>query len=216
MRQTALARAATNIFPPGGGLAVMLREDPNGDFIGEYTFKGRAYQYRVRGYGKPVLITASMSPRSDSYTWRYLFECLAGTYFVYSLDIESLYRDAERVGSLHYAKLIEAFLRDVIGVRSSIVSGDKEYVAVRTAAFEARALVDRIVFLCPGGVGGYRLRGSIVARNISEIVGVPKPGKLRRMTEGSGVCNTRWLRSGAMPGDKSPIRICEDIMQLLG
>ena len=194
----------------------MLREDPEGDYIGEFAYDGRDYEYRVRGYGKPVLITASISSRTGSYAWRYLFECLSGIYFVYSLDVESLYKTADEVGPLHYARLIEAFLREIVGARSSIVSGDIEYAAVAAAAREARALVKRVVFICPGGIGGYRLRGSTVAKDIAKLVGVPVPEKLRSMVQGPGPCTSRWLRAGAMPGDKSATRVCDDVMRLLG
>lgn len=193
----------------------MLREDTNGDFIGCFAFEGRNYEYRVRGYGRPVLITASISPRYGSYAWRYIFECLAGTRFVYSLDVEGMIREGEKKGQGYHAKLVESFLRDIIGVRSTIISGDLEYAAAASAAVEARSLVDRIIFLCSAGAGGFRLRGAVVAGRGTEPAVVPALDRLRRTTAGAHVCTI--LRSGksALPGGKSPARICEDLMELL-
>ncbi|WP_424359313.1 hypothetical protein [Methanocella sp. MCL-LM] len=193
----------------------MLREDTNGDFVGCFAFEGRNYEYRVRGYGRPVLITASISPRYGSYAWRYIFECLAGTRFVYSLDVEGMIRVGENTGPEHHAKLIEAFLREIIGVRSTIIAGEREYTDATSAALEARSLVDKVIFLCPGGAEGFRLRGPVVAGKGTGTAAVPALDRLRQTTAGSRICTV--LRSGnsPLPGGKSPLRICEDLMKLL-
>ena len=216
LRDVSLAYIVTTFFPPGAGLLFMLREDQNGDFVGEFSFDGRKYEYHLRGYGKPVVITASMSPRYGSYAWRYIFEYLAGAYFVYSLDIEGMIREEEDAGHSRFEKLIEYFIREIVGVRSSIVAGVREYAVARGAACEARALVDRIVFLCPGGVGGFRLQGSTIAETATKMIGVPALAELRKITTGARVCTDRMPHSRDLPGGKSPLRVCEDIMRLLG
>jgi hypothetical protein len=193
----------------------MLREDMNGDFVGDFAFDGRDYEYRVRGYGKPLLMTASISPRYGSYAWRYMFECLAGTRFVYSLDIEGMLIESGKTGPFYYAKLIESFLREIIGVRSVILAGEREFAAVTVAAFEARALVDSMIYLCPGGAGRFRLRAPIIAMPATRKVGIQALSVLRKMTAGARFCKSRRSRTGALPGGKSPARICEDIMRLL-
>jgi hypothetical protein len=194
----------------------MLREDQNGDYIGVFGFQGRNYEYRLRGYGKPVVITASMSPRYGSYAWRYIFEYLAGAYFVYSLDIEGMMRETENTRLSRYEKLLENFIREIVGVRTSIISGGREFAVVRAAACEARAMMNRIVVLCPGGIGGFRLRGSTIAETTRKLVGVPARADLRDMTPGVQVCTDRMLHSSDFPGGKSPLRVCEEIMRLLG
>lgn len=193
----------------------MLREDTNGDYIGSFAFEGRRCEYRVRGYGKPVLITASISPRHGSYAWRYIFECLAGTSFVYSLDIESMMKSGETRDHAYHSNLIEYFLREVIGVRTAILAGDREYAAVTAAVIEARALVDKVVFLCPDRAGRFRLRIAIVAGKGTEKEVAPALDRLHRISAGTSVCTRSRTRTGAIPGSKSPARICEDIMRLL-
>ncbi len=66
---------------------IMLREDPLGGHIGEFGFRGKTLAYHVEGGGSPVLITHGLSGTVDSYDWRYIFDCLAGTFLVYSFDV---------------------------------------------------------------------------------------------------------------------------------
>ncbi|CAJ37232.1 hypothetical protein [Methanocella arvoryzae] len=193
----------------------MLREDANGDYIGSFAFEGRRCEYRVRGYGKPLLITAGISPIYGSYAWRYLFECLAGTSFVYSLDIESMMKSDETRDHAYHSKLIEYFLREVIGIRTAILAGDQEYAAVTAAAIEARALVDKVIFLCPDRAGRFRLRIAIVAGKGTEKGVAPLLDRLHRISAGTAVCTRSRARRGVTSGSKSPARICEDIMRLL-
>lgn len=204
-----------NLFPLRAGLVFMLREDLNGDFVGKFAFEGRDYEYRVRGYGKPVLMTASISPRYGSYAWRYIFECLAGTRFIYSLDIEGMLIESGKTGPFYYAKLIEYFLREIIGVRAVVLAGERDFAAATIAAFEARALVESIIYICPGGAGRYRLRGPVIAMPATKKVGILSLAELRKMTSRARFCKNRQPRPGALPGGKSPARMCDDIMRLL-
>lgn len=193
----------------------MLREAPNGDFIGEFAFKGRSYEYHVRGYGKPVLLTASLSSGESAYAWRYLFECLAGVAIIYSLDLESLVRRDAGLGQARGGELIEAFVRETMGLRSTIISGDREGVMALKAASEARALVDRIIVLSPRGIDSFRPgRFSIAGLAARSVDIMPLAEQLLKIP-GTGKSALRRLRSRGLPGGKTPIRVCEDIMRLL-
>ena len=212
----------------------MLREDPLGGHIGEFEFRGKALAYHVEGGGSPVLITHGLSGTVDSYDWRYIFDCLAGTFLVYSLDVTG---PSERLefGRTHYSSLIESFVRKVIREKTSVIASPGEAPFVLMAAFQAPGMIDRVMLAYPDGAVLVRARGSIGREAVERRLGIPSVEELtggkswrlggcgasvRRFATGRiasiGGCNALFRRSGARPGGIDPLRLCDDAQRFLG
>jgi len=103
----------------------MHKADPLGGYTGTYGRDGEQIAYHVNGTGRPVLMTMGLSARGGSYDWRFIFDCLAGTFKVYALDLLGLEdnRPGLKYGASHYQKLIEGFMESVVGEKMSVISG---------------------------------------------------------------------------------------------
>lgn len=132
-----------------------LKEDILDGYIGSFNYKGSQFTYHVDGSGHPVLITRSLSARGGTYAWRYIFNCLAGTFKIYSLDVlgpEGYSGNKPRYGERYYVGLITSFIRDVIGGKTSIISGPEEAIYTLSASLEAPGHIDKTMLVYPEGV----------------------------------------------------------------
>jgi hypothetical protein len=212
----------------------MLQEDMLGGSTGEFSFRGLTIAYNVEGGGSPVLIARGLSAVRGSYDWRYIFDCLAGAFLVYALDIMGP-GDLPEFGRSHYAAMIESFLRKVIGKRASIISSPVEAPYVLLAAFEAPRFVDKIMLAYPDGTVKIRTYGSIARETVQRRLGIPsieevtggRPWRLagngaslRRFATGRLAGNNGYTalfrRSGSPPGGIDPLRFCDEAMRFLG
>ena len=212
----------------------MLREDPLGGQIGEFGFRGGKIEYHVEGSGEPVLVVHGMSGGWDSYDWRYIFDCLAGRFRVYALDLA---RPSERLvhGRSYYAGAVEAFIRQVTQARTSIIASPDEAQFVLLAAFQAPGQVDKVVLAYPDGTITVRAHDSIARDAVELKLGIPsieeiagcRPWRskgcgasLRRFATGRiagiGGCNALFRRAGGSPGGINPLRFCDDAIRFLG
>jgi hypothetical protein len=212
----------------------MQREDPLGGHIDDFVFRSSTLTYHVEGSGSPVLITRGQSGEGDSYDWRYIFDCLAGTFRVYSLDVAGPGGRME-YGRAHYSGLIVAFIRQVIGRRTSIIASPVEARFVLLAAFHAPRQVDKVMLAFPKGPVLIRTRGTIGREAVGSRLGIPSieeitggtswrlggcGASLRRFATGRiagmGGCNALFRRSGVPPGGIDPLRFCDDAIRFLG
>lgn len=212
----------------------MLREDMLGGYVGDFVFRGSTIAYNVEGSGSPVLIARGLSAERGSYDWRYIFDCLDGTFLVYALDVTGP-GECFEFGRLHYAEMIESFLRDVIGKRTSIIASPVEAPFVLLAAFEAPRLVDRVMLAYPEGTVKIRTHRTISREAVQRRLGIPSidevtggwpwqlacsGASLRRFATGRPAGNightARFGRSGSPPGGIYPLRFCEQAMRFLG
>jgi pimeloyl-ACP methyl ester carboxylesterase len=212
----------------------MLREDPLGGHIGDFPYRNSTVAYHVEGSGSPVLITHGQSGAGDSWDWRYIFDCLAGTSLVYGLDVTGSSPRLE-FGRSYYSGLIESFIREVIGRRTSIIASPVETPFVLLAAFQAPRHVDRVMLAFPEGAIMIRTHGTIGRDAVERRLGIPSieeisggsswrlggcGASLRRFATGriagmSG-CNAWFRRSGAQPGGIDPLRFCDYAIRFLG
>ncbi len=212
----------------------MLREDMLGGYVGEFSFKGSTIAYNVEGSGSPVLIARGLSAERGSYDWRYIFDCLAGAFLVYAFDVTGPGERSE-FGRSHYTNMIETFLREVIGKRTSIIASPVEAPFVLMAAFEAPRLVDRVMLAYPDGTVKIRTHGTISREAVQHKLGIPsidevtggRPWRLvgsgaslRRFATGRLTGNNGYTaffrRSGSPPGGIDPLRFCDEAMRFLG
>lgn len=149
----------------------MLQKDPMGGYMDTYCFGSDRIIYHVEGTGPPVLITMGISASGGSYTWRYIFDCLAGAFRVYSLDVLGMdsQKGGLKYGPGHYSELITHFLSDVIKERTSIISGPVEAPFVMRAASEVPALVYKVLLVKPDGVRRV-VENDTIARNIIHLI----------------------------------------------
>lgn len=211
----------------------MLREDMLGGEIGEFSFRGSTIAYNVEGGGSPVLIARGLSARRGSYDWRYIFDCLAGTFLVYALDITGP-GDRLEFGRSHYVEMIETFLRKVIAKRTSVISSPAEAPFVLMASFEAPRLVDKVMLAYPDGTVKIRTHGTISREAVQRKLGIPsieevtggwpwrlagRGASLRRFATGRLTGNNGYAalfrRSGSPPGGIDPLRFCDEAMRFL-
>jgi pimeloyl-ACP methyl ester carboxylesterase len=212
----------------------MLREDPLGGHIDDFEFRGSTMAYHVDGWGNPVLITHGLSAAGGSYDWRYIYDCIAGAFLVYALDVIGP-SDLLEFGRAHYSGLIEAFIRQVIRRKTSVIASPREAPFVLQAAFEAPQLVDRVMLACPDGAVKIRTHGTIGRGAIERKLGIPSidevaggwpwrmmacGSSLRRYATGrtAGLSSSvaAFRRSGAQPGGIDPLRFCDGAMRFLG
>jgi pimeloyl-ACP methyl ester carboxylesterase len=212
----------------------MLREDPLGGEIGSFRFRGTTLDYHVEGGGLPVLIAHGLSARGSSYDWRYIYDCLAGAFLVYALDVTGS-SDRLEYGRAHYSGLIETFIRKVIRGRTSIIASPVEAPFVLMAAFQAPKSVEKIMLTYTDGTIKIRTRCTIGREAVERRLGIPsieeitggKPwllcgcsASLRRFATGriAGIsgCNALFHRAGAPPGGIDPMRFCDDAIRFLG
>ncbi len=212
----------------------MLREDPLGGHIGDFEFRGQALTYHVDGWGEPVLITRGLSAANGSYDWRYIYDCIAGTFQVYALDLAGEGRRTEFCRH-HYAALITTFVRRVVRRQASVIASPREAPFVLLAAFETPQLIDRVMLALPDGTVKVRPRGSIGRGAVERKLGIPSIDAVtggwpwRRMACGSSLRRyatgrtagqsdaiVRFRRQGTPPGGIDPLRFCEDAMRFLG
>jgi pimeloyl-ACP methyl ester carboxylesterase len=152
----------------------MLKKDALGGFVGTYSHNGEKIAYHLEGEGSPVLMTMGLSPRGGTYDWRYIFDCLAGAFKVYALDVLGLEGDRPglKYGSDHYRELIEGFIATVIAEKTSIISGPMEAQYALKASFEHPGWVHKIMIVSPDGVrriGAHYTIGRSVAYRILHI-----------------------------------------------
>lgn len=155
---------------------MILQKDPLGGYKGVFEFKGDNFDYHVEGTGSPILITMDISARGGSYTWRYIFDCLAGAFKVYSLDVLGIERNVEELkyGPGHYSDLIKHFLANVIKEKTSIISGPVEAPFTMKAISEEPALIDRVLLVSPDGVHRIVMHDKIARTIVHEIIRIPK------------------------------------------
>jgi pimeloyl-ACP methyl ester carboxylesterase len=212
----------------------MLREDPLGGSIGEFAFMGKTCPYNVQGTGNPVLIAHGLSAARDSYDWRYIFDCLAGAFLVFALDITGP-SDRLIFGRTHYAGMVESFIRQVINRKTSIIASPAEAPFVLLAAFEAPRMVDRVMLAYPDGTVKIRTHGTISRDMVQRKLGIPSIDEVtggwpwRRVSGGASLhryatgqvtgnngATAVFRRSGAPPGGIDPLRFCDEAMRFLG
>lgn len=212
----------------------MLRDDPLGGHIGDFEFRRQVLTYHVDGWGEPVLITQELSAANGSYDWRYIFDCIAGTFQVYALDVAGIGHRTE-FGRHHYAALILTFMRRVIRRKASVITSPREAPFVLLAAFEAPQLIDRVMLALPDGAVKVRPRGSIGRGVVERKLGIPSVDVVtggwpwRRMACGSSLRRyatgrtaglshsiARFRSQSTRPGGIDPLRFCEDAMRFLG
>jgi len=154
----------------------MLKKDPLGGFIGSFRYGKDEITYHVEGEGSPVLMTMGLSAAGGSYDWRYIFDCLAGAFKVYAVDVLGLesHRHSLPHGSRYYLELVEAFLEKVIGKRSSIISGPVEAPFALKASFERPGLIDKILIVSPDGARRIATHDTIGRSVLYRILRIPK------------------------------------------
>lgn len=154
----------------------MLKKDPLGGYIGTFRHGKDKVAYHIDGEGSPVLMTMGLSAAGGSYDWRYIFDCLAGAFQVYAVDVLGLEsrRHSLPHGPGYYQKFVEAFLEKVIGKRSSIISGPIEAPFTLKAAFERPRLVDKILIVSPDGVRRIATHDTIGRSVLYRILRIPK------------------------------------------
>jgi pimeloyl-ACP methyl ester carboxylesterase len=154
----------------------MLKKDPLGGCVGTYEHDGEEIAYHVEGEGSPVLMTMGLSARGGSYDWRFIFDCLAGTFKVYALDVLGLEDEKPWLsyGTSHYQKLIEGFMTSVVGEKMSIISGPVDAQFALKAAFEHTSLVEKILIVSPDGVRRIVTHDTIGRSAAYRILHIPK------------------------------------------
>ncbi|HTX43093.1 MAG TPA: hypothetical protein VMC61_00090, partial [Methanocella sp.] len=154
----------------------MLENDPLGGYIGKFRYGKGGVTYHVEGEGSPVLMTMGLSAAGGSYDWRYIYDCLAGTFKVYAVDVLGLEsrRHSLPHGPSYYQGLMEEFLEKVIGKRSSIISGPVEAPFALKASFERPKLVDRILMVSPDGARRIATHDTIGRSVLYRILRIPK------------------------------------------
>ncbi|AFD00721.1 hypothetical protein Mtc_1981 [Methanocella conradii HZ254] len=153
----------------------MLKEDALGGYIGAFKYMGDEFTYHLNGEGRPVLMTMGLS-RTGSYEWRYIYDCIAGAFQVYAIDVLELddRRHSPGHGPAYYRGLIESFIKEVIGKRASIISGPVEAPYVLKASFEHPGLVDKVLIVSPDGVRRITAHDSIGRSALYRILRIPK------------------------------------------
>jgi pimeloyl-ACP methyl ester carboxylesterase len=154
----------------------MLKKDPLGGYIGTFRYGDEEITYHVEGKGSPVLMTMGLSAAGGSYDWRYIYECLAGAFKVYAVDVLGLesHRHSLPHGPYYYQKLIEAFLENVIGERSSVISGPVESPFALKASFERPQLMDKLLIVSPDGARRIATHDTIGRSVLYRILRIPK------------------------------------------
>jgi pimeloyl-ACP methyl ester carboxylesterase len=175
--------------------------------------------YHVEGEGRPVLMTMGISAAGGSYDWRYIFECLAGAFRVYALDVLGMesQRHSQRHslphGSSYYQKLVEEFLAKVIEGRASVISGPVEAPFALKASFERPRLVDKLLIVSPDGARRIATHNTIGRSVLYRILRLPK---LESVMYGSTVSKRSmlvFLRSIRRPG-KEPRPLVKSRLRL--
>ncbi len=154
----------------------MARADAFGGYTGVFRYGGAEIDYHMEGEGSPVLMTMGLSAKGGSYDWRYIFECLAGAFKVYAVDLLGLESKRHSLphGSSYYQKLVEAFLEQVIGKRTSIISGPIEAPFTMKASFERPKLVDKLLIVSPDGARRIATHDTIGRSVLYRILRIPK------------------------------------------
>lgn len=154
----------------------MERPDALGGYAGTFRYGDDEITYRMEGEGNPVLMTMGLSAAGGSYDWRYIFECLAGAFKVYAVDVLGLESQRHSLphGHSYYQKLVEEFLVKVIGKRASIISGPVEAPFSLKASFERPRLVDKLILVSPDGARRIATHDTIGRSVLYRILRIPK------------------------------------------
>jgi pimeloyl-ACP methyl ester carboxylesterase len=154
----------------------VARADAFGGYIGIFHYGSDEITYHMEGEGDPVLMTMGLSAEGGSYDWRYIFECLAGAFKVYAVDVLGLESKRHNLphGPSYYQKLVEAFLAQVIGKRTSIISGPVEAPFTMKASFECPKLVDKLLIMSPDGARRIATHDTIGRSVLYRILRIPK------------------------------------------
>ena len=150
-----------------GGLAALNRRlkkvggpaRPLGGEERRYNWRGWRLSYQVAGepQAPPVLLVHGVYAGASSYEFRKNFLQLAEDFRVYALDLlgcglSELPR--RRYGPENVASQVEDFAREEIGVQTHLISSSLSAALVVPAAVRSPRLFNKLVLICPTGLGG--------------------------------------------------------------
>jgi pimeloyl-ACP methyl ester carboxylesterase len=117
--------------------------------------------YKTAGSGKPLLLVHGIGAGCSSFEWRHVFAELAENHTVYALDLLGFGRSDKppiAYSAQTYIDLLADFARDVMGVgedgsAADAIATSLSAAYIVTLARHEPALFDRLVLVCPTGIG---------------------------------------------------------------
>ncbi len=123
---------------------------------GKYFWHGHRLAYTARGEGPPLLLVHGIHAAASSYEWRRNLDSLARYYRVYALDLLGFGhsdRPATDYTADTYVSILSDFVRDVPDGPVRLVASSLSAAFAVQCAYRAPSRVDRMVLVCPVGVG---------------------------------------------------------------
>jgi pimeloyl-ACP methyl ester carboxylesterase len=191
------------------------RQAPEAVLEGEsrdYNWSWGRIHYRMQGSGRPLLLVHGAYAGASNYEWRHNFEALAQSYKVYAPDLLGFGRsekpDVPYSANL-YVRLIEDFLKDVIGEPCYVV-GSSLGAAFCVAANRIVPLADKMALICPAGITHLRDPKSLMGRTLDCMFGTPILGTslYNHMTSMAGIRD--YLRRNVYADSR---RVTEDLVR---
>lgn len=108
--------------------------------------------YNCIGKGDPILLIHDLTHYSSSYEWNKLIKNLAKTNTVYSLDLLGCGRSDKpniTYTNFLYIQLINDFIKDIIGVRTNIITSNNSASIPIMSVGINDTLIDKIIIINP-------------------------------------------------------------------
>lgn len=135
--------------------------------------------YQKRGTGTPLLLIHDLVPGGSAYEWNKVIDQLAENHTVYSLDLigcgESDKPEITYTNFI-FVKLINDFIKDVIGEKTDVIASGYASSIASTAAHYNKDLFDKIIFVNPADLKYLSQNVDTKSRLIKKIMELPLLG----------------------------------------
>lgn len=117
-----------------------------------YNWKYGNVFYTKKGNGNPLLLIHDCTPYSSSFEWEAIENALSKKYTIYSIDLLGCGRSDKPAivySNFLYVQLINDFIKDVIGEKTSSISNGFSSPLVSMACTYNSTLFDKLIFVNP-------------------------------------------------------------------
>ena len=146
-----------------------------------YNWKYGNIYYSKTGEGSPVLMLHSMEAFSSGYEWNKMAGMMAGQHTLYMIDLPGFGR-SDRNPMIYtnyiYVQAIDAFIREVIGEKTDVItSGDASSVALMATRMK-NAMIKSIIMIHPESFDHMIRKVSDQDQRVSKLIKMPLAGTL--------------------------------------
>ena len=144
-----------------------------------YNWRSGNVDYKVKGYGDPILLIHDLNIGSNKAEFSFIFEKLSADHKVYCPDLPGFGKSdkpAMTYTASMYEDMISEFIRDVIKTETNIVVTGSSAPIIIKLAHNNPKLVKNLIMINPLGLYDQNLIPSIQSRLLKVFINIPIVG----------------------------------------